>query len=66
MTLSNDQEQELNDILHALQDYYGDMSQRERSFVEDQVKRYDEYKSGMRLSDKQWKWLRDLHRKYAE
>jgi len=33
------------------------------NFVRDQAERYKKYRADVRLSEKQWAWLRDLHKR---
>lgn len=65
MSLTASQNEELTEILQVLKQELGrtDSCIRGRAvdFVNDQLKRHEEYGAGIRLSEKQWKWLRDLH-----
>lgn len=54
MALTDDQEQRLADILDTLMAARSKLSQWEQGFLDDQVKRYDQYKSAITLSPKQW------------
>lgn len=60
MALSEDQVERLEHILATLGEMKSKMNARSREFFEDQEKRYDEYGSDMRLSEKQWAWLENL------
>ena len=57
--------EELNDILSSLTAETGQMNPREKSFVEDQIKRLEQYGANIRMSEKQWEWLRQIHKKYV-
>lgn len=65
MSLTAIQNEELTEILATLQQEMKrpDSCIRGRAvdFVNDQLKRHAEYGAGIRLSDRQWKWLRDLN-----
>lgn len=52
-------------LLDDLQSVRGQLYSRAQSFVDDQVKRADEYGERMFLSPKQEKWLKDLHAEFC-
>ena len=54
MTLSEDLEEKFRHAIHTLDDHKNLLSEWERTFLADQLKRYDEYGSNVRLSPKQW------------
>ena len=54
MSLSEEQEQRLANILEACEDARHRLSDWEADFLDDQVNRYAQYKSQTSLSPKQW------------
>lgn len=54
MSLTNDEVAKLEFILQASDDIRRDLSNWERTFLDDQQKRYDEHGANIRLSEKQW------------
>lgn len=54
MTLTEDQEEKFRHAIHTLDDHRELLSAWEISFLDDQLKRYDEWGSNVRLSPKQW------------
>lgn len=65
MALTQPECEELQRIFDELHDYMGKLRPNEKSFVDDQIKRYEEYAADTRLTLRQWQWLRDLAEKYA-
>lgn len=65
MTLTLEQQERLALILADLEPELKRLRSGERSFVEDQVKRHEEYGANVRLSPKQWQWIEDIYRKYV-
>lgn len=65
MALSLEQEERLRDLLINLEPEAKAMKDHERGFVEDQIKRFEQYGSRVFISPKQWGWLDALHEKYC-
>lgn len=63
MPLTDEQEERLSDILNELSSYRGLLTDWEMSFLDDQVRRYDEHGSEIRLSPKQWAVLNRMYDK---
>lgn len=61
MSLTDEEENRLVHLLSALEENSKLLSDWERSFVADQVKRFEEYKSNIRLSGKQWAVLQRVY-----
>lgn len=57
--VSEDEVSEFEEIMAAIGDG-DDLRPRERQFVQDQAQRYEEDGPAMRLSEAQWRWLRDI------
>lgn len=66
MSLTISQEEELQHMLDEISAYRSKLKPKERDFTDDMTKRFEEYGSDMFVSDKQLKWLRDIHRRVAE
>lgn len=65
MALNEQQLAELQDILEALKPNLGNIYPSGKSFVEDQIKRFDRYGQDMFMSPKQWRWLRDINEEFG-
>jgi hypothetical protein len=65
MGLTNDEAEKLQEMLELLGENLGSLRDREREFVNDQIKRWDEHGANMRLSTAQWRWLNDIYNKVA-
>ena len=61
MSLTSEEEDRLIHLLSSLEDNLKLLSEWERGFVQDHVKRYEQYKSGIRLSPKQWGVLQRVY-----
>jgi hypothetical protein len=65
MPLDRQQFEELEEILQVLSAERASLNAASQNFVEDQVERVAKYGVEIRLSPKQWNWLRDLYEKHA-
>jgi len=65
MAITEEQNTELTNILSDIQGEEGMLTDRERTFVSDQVERHDKYGLNIYMSEKQWSWLRSIHGKVA-
>lgn len=63
--LSDKQFSQMGAILEGLQDNRASLYPNARNFVDDQVKRFDQYGKDMFLSSKQEKWLQDLYTEFV-
>lgn len=61
MPLSPRETEELGDMLEAIKADTGALNDWERQFVDDQVRRFDQYGAEIFLSPKQWKKIRDIY-----
>lgn len=61
MPLSEDETTELDQIIGVLEDNRAKLTGRSAEFFDDTQKRYDLYGTEIRLSPKQWDWLRSLY-----
>jgi hypothetical protein len=66
MSLSDEQETKLANILETCLEGRKQLNDWERGFLDDQAKRYDEYKSRMSLSPKQWAILDKMYEKVTD
>lgn len=60
MALTEEESDYLQQLLDTIGASRARLSQSERGFFDDQVRRFDEYGANMRLTPKQWKWLEDI------
>lgn len=65
MTITDEQDARLTLVLQGLKHELNNLYPSARSFVEDQIKRHQEYGSGIFVSPKQWKWLEDLYKQFV-
>lgn len=65
MSLTDEQHTRLETILQGLEPEASKLYPAARGFVEDQIKRHDEYGQDVRVSPKQWKWLEDLYKQFV-
>ncbi len=63
MSLTDEQEEKFRFVVHTLDDARKDLSEWERNFLDDQLKRYDQYGSKITLSPKQWAVLDKMYEK---
>lgn len=63
MPLTHEQEQRLADMLDAIAHERGRLNDWEQKFFDDHVARYEQYKSAMSLSPKQWARLEEMYEK---
>ena len=61
MSLTNDEVEELEQILARAGDGMDQLNDWERGFINDQQKRFDQYGADIRLSPKQWAALRKIN-----
>jgi len=66
MTLTDNQEQLLVEMLDTIGANRSRLGSWERTFFDDQAKRYAEHQSRMWLSGKQWAVLRKMYEKVTE
>lgn len=66
MNLSLELEEKLKFTLDTIAEHRKDLSDWERGFFDDQVKRYDEFGARMYLSPKQWAVLNRMYDKVTE
>lgn len=66
MPLSDEQNELLTEYLQVLGAERAGLNPASRSFVDETVKRHEEYGADIRLSPKQWKWLTDLYEKATD
>jgi hypothetical protein len=65
MALTDDEHDRLIEILRGLSEAMSRMRPKDRDFVEEQQKRYDEAGTEMWLSRRQWEWLESLYERHA-
>lgn len=65
MSLTVEQDERLTLILQGLEPCLKELYPKARGFVEDQIKRHDEYGKSMFLSPRQSKWLDDLYKEHV-
>lgn len=65
MPLTDEQNELLTTVLETLEPELKDMKPGERSFVEDQLKRHEQYGADIRLSPKQRTWLQDIYERVS-
>ena len=63
MSLTDEQEERFRLYIHALDDARTGLSDWERNFLDDQIKRYDQYGPKVTLSPKQWAVLDKMYDK---
>lgn len=66
MSLTDDEENRLIHLLSSLEENLKLLSEWERGFVLDHVKRFEEHKSNIRLSPKQWAVLERVFKEKIE
>ena len=66
MPLTEAEEEKLNDFLVEFEENRKFLSDWERAFLDDQIKRYADFKSKMSLSPKQWAVLNRMYEKITE
>ena len=62
MSLNYDQLEKLEMILQGLEPEIKNLNPSSQNFVRDQLQRFEQWGSNIRLSPKQWQWLEDLYR----
>lgn len=65
MALTEEQNTRLTEILEALKLELDKLPPASKNFVQDQIKRHEQYDNRMFISTKQTAWLEDLYEKYA-
>lgn len=65
MALTEEQNERLTAILQALEPEMAKLGQASQNFVQDQIRRHNQYDDRMFISPKQLAWLEDLYEKYA-
>jgi len=65
MTLSDESNELLETVLQTLEPELKNMTQNERQFVEDQIKRHAEWGAQIRLSPRQKTWLQDIYERVS-
>jgi hypothetical protein len=63
--MTNAECERLQEILDLLSENMPRLRDREKQFVDDQIKRYEEFGAEMRLTPRQWAWLNDLESRFA-
>lgn len=63
MSLSPGELESLTDMLQAIEPERPALNAWERGFIDDQVKRFDQYGADIRLSPKQWSAIRKIYEK---
>lgn len=66
MSLSKEQHEELETILQTLDAERAELNDNSRKFLDDQIARHEQYGDQIRLSPKQWDWLRSLYEKVTK
>lgn len=61
MTLTAEENQNLEDMLATIEAEMGALSEWERNFIKDQLERHAKYGADMRLSPKQWGVIRRVY-----
>lgn len=61
MALTDDEYTLLQTILQGLEGELGRIGGNSLTFVQDQIKREKEWGQDIRLSPRQWEWLKDLY-----
>lgn len=64
MALTQEQVEEITELLGDLGPVKDDMNPKSKAFVDDQIKRFEQYGAKMFVSPKQMKWLKDLHAEF--
>jgi hypothetical protein len=63
MSLTDEENELLTDMLRDLESELKNMTPSSKQFVQDQIERHEKYGQEMRLSPKQRNWLNDLYHK---
>lgn len=66
LALTDAMNERLGVLLENLSTVRGKLNDRSREFVDDQIKRHDQYGQDMRLSEKQLAWLENLHDQHCK
>lgn len=66
MTITDEQEEDLRLLLSVLDNERARLTRWELTFLDDQMKAYDEFGSEIRLSPKQWSILNRMYEKVTE
>lgn len=66
MNLSLELEEKLRFTLDTLIEHRKDLSEWEQGFLDDQIKRFDEYGARINLSPKQWAVINRMYDKVTE
>lgn len=66
MNLTLDQEEKLRFMIADISENLKELSNWERDFMNDQIKRYDEYGATMRLSPKQFAIIERIYEKITD
>jgi hypothetical protein len=65
MAITDEQNERLGLLLENLIAVRAQLTPSSQRFVDDQVKRHDQYGDRIFMSPKQWQWLEDLHREHC-
>lgn len=63
MSLNAEQLERLETLLQGLEPEIKNLNPSSRTFVRDQLERFERWGSDIKLSPKQWAWLEDLYKK---
>lgn len=63
MPLTDDQEEHFLYLVNTITSYRSQLNSWERTFLDDQIKRHDEYGAAISLSPKQWNILNNMYEK---
>lgn len=65
MAITEEQNEQLTDMLSDIQGNMSLLNDWERGFIKDQIERFDKYGVSIFLSPKQWSTIRSIHEKVA-
>lgn len=65
MGISDEQNERLTELLSNLKSELDSLYPGARNFVQDQIKRHEQYGQNIFISPKQWKWLSDLEKEFV-
>lgn len=63
--ITEEQNERLTQILEGLEPELKNVYPSGKTFIEDQIKRHEQYGADIRLSPKQWRWLEDLYTNFV-
>lgn len=66
MAIAKDEYDELCKIFIEIEESGIEFNEKSKEFLTHMVRAFERYKMDMRISEPQWKWLRDLHRQARE